>query len=67
MTLQTFSPSLLAPAREAHSPSFWRRLFDAIMEGRQRKADAYIAYDLACRSGEYQDQLRAAFERRRHQ
>jgi DNA-binding FadR family transcriptional regulator len=67
MTLQTFSPALLAPAREAHSPSFWRRLLDAIMEGRQRKADAYMADYLARYSGDYHDQLGAAFERRRRQ
>jgi len=65
MTLQTFSRAPLAPAREAHSASFWRRLFDAIMEGWQRKADAYVADYLARHSGDYHDQQRAAFERRR--
>jgi hypothetical protein len=65
MTLQTFSPALLAPAREGRSPSFWRRLFDAIMVGRQRKADAYVVDYLERHSGEYHDEIRAAFERRR--
>ena len=65
MTLQTFSRALLAPARESRSPSFWRRLLDAIMEGRQRKADPHVADYLVRHSGDYHDQLRAAFERRR--
>jgi hypothetical protein len=65
MTLQTFSPSWLAPAREARSPSLWRNLLDTIMEGRQRKADAGIADYLARHSGPYHDELRAALSRRR--
>ena len=64
MTLQTFAPSLLAAEREARSPSFSHRLFDAIMEGRQRKADAYVADYLERHSG-YHDELRAALSRRR--
>jgi hypothetical protein len=64
MTLQTFSPALFAPAREDRSPSLWRRLFDAIMEGRQRKANAYVADYLECHSGEYHDEIRAARQQR---
>ena len=37
MTLQAFSPSLFASARESRERSFWRRLLGAIMEGRQRR------------------------------
>ena len=65
MTLQTFSSALFAPTRDDRSPSFWRRLFDAIMAGRQRKADACVADYLERHSGEYHDEIRAAFERRR--
>ena len=59
MTLQTFSRALLAPARESRSPSFWHRLLDAIMEGRQRKADPHVADYLVRHSGDYHDQLQA--------
>jgi hypothetical protein len=65
MTLQTFSPSWIASAREARAPSFGRRLLDAIMEGRQRKADAGIADYLERHSGPYHDELRAMLSRRR--
>jgi hypothetical protein len=65
MTLQTFSSALFAPAREDRSPSLWRRLFDAIMVGRQRKADAYITDYLERHSGQFHDEIRTAFERRR--
>jgi hypothetical protein len=64
MTLQTFSPALLAPAREDRSPSFWRRLLVAIMVGRQRKADAYVADYLERHSGEYHDEIRAVLRQR---
>jgi hypothetical protein len=64
MTLQTFSPALLAPAREDRSPSFRRRLLDAIMVGRQLKADAYVADYLERHSGEYHDEIRAALRQR---
>jgi hypothetical protein len=65
VTLPAFSPSLCAPARADRSPLFWRRLFDSLMKGRQRKADACIAdYLQHCRS-EYRDQLRAALEQHR--
>jgi hypothetical protein len=65
MTLQTFAPALLAPERAARSRPFWRGLLDAIMEGRQRKADAYLADYLERHSGEYHDELRAALAQRR--
>jgi hypothetical protein len=41
MTLEAFSHSLFAPAREGREQSFWRQLVGAIMEGRQRKADEF--------------------------
>jgi hypothetical protein len=65
MTLQTFSPSWLVPARDARAPSLWRRLLDAIMESRQRKADAGIVDYLERHSGPYHDELRAMLSRRR--
>jgi hypothetical protein len=65
MTLQAFSPSLLAPVRHDRKRSFWRRLLVAIMDGRQRKADEYLAGYLQRHSGERHDELRAALERRR--
>jgi hypothetical protein len=60
MTLQTSSPVLLAPARETQSPSFWRRLLNAIMAGRQRKVDAHIAAYLARHRHRPADQPAAA-------
>ena len=64
MTLQAFSPSLFAPAREGRKPSFWRRLLNAIMEGRQRKADEHLASYLQHHQGEHTVELRRALERR---
>jgi hypothetical protein len=64
MTLQAFSPSLFAPAREGRARSFGRRLFNAIMEGRQRKADEYVADYLRRHRGEHHDEVRIALDRR---
>jgi hypothetical protein len=51
MTPHNFSSASLAAARETRSPPLWRRLFTAILAGRQRKADACIA-DYRKRAGE---------------
>jgi len=64
MTLQAFSPSLFAPAREGRERSFWRQLLGAIMEGRQRKADEYIRDYLRRHRGERPDEFRSELERR---
>ena len=64
MTLQVFSPSLFAPAREARERSFWRRLLGAITEGRQRKADEYLKHYLRRRRREHPDEFRSELERR---
>jgi len=64
MTLQAFSPSLFAPAREGREQSFWRQLLGAIMEGRQRKADEYLRHYLRRRRREHPDEFRSELERR---
>jgi hypothetical protein len=64
MTLQAFSPSLFAPAREGRERSFWRQLLGAIMEGRQRKADEYLRDYLRRHRGEHPDKFRSELERR---
>lgn len=61
---QTSSLSLFAPARDDPEPSFWRRLLIAIMAGRQRKADEYLADYLRRHFDERHDELRAAVEQR---
>jgi hypothetical protein len=63
-TLQIASPSLFAPAREDREPSFWRRLLVAIMAGRQRKADEYLADYLQRHLDKGHDELRAAVKQR---
>jgi hypothetical protein len=64
MTLQISSPSLFAPARDDPKPSFWRRLLVAIMAGRQRKADEYLADYLQRHLDKGHDELRAAVRQR---
>jgi hypothetical protein len=64
MTLQAFSHSFFAPAREFRERSFWRQLLDAIMEGRQRKADEYLRDYLRHHRGERPDEFRSELERR---
>jgi hypothetical protein len=64
MTLQAFSPSLFAPAREGRERWFWRRLLGAIMEGRQRKADEHLRDYLRRHRGELPDEPRSELERR---
>jgi hypothetical protein len=64
MTLQAFSPSLFAPAREGRERSLWRRLLSAFMEGRQRKADECLRDYLRRHRGEHPDELRSELERR---
>jgi hypothetical protein len=55
MTLQAFSPSLLAPAGGGRERSFWRQLLGRIMEGRQRKADEYLRDYLRRHRGSHAD------------
>jgi hypothetical protein len=64
MTLQAFSGSPFAPAREGRERSFWRQLLGAIMEGRQRKADECIKDYLRHHRGEHPDAFRGELERR---
>ena len=64
MTLQTFSRPYFAPAREGRERSFWRQLLDAIMDGRQRKADEYLKKYLRQRRAEHPDAFRRELERR---
>ena len=64
MTLQAFSRSSFAPAREGRERSFWRQLLRAIMEGRQRKADECVRDYLRRRRGEHRDEFRRELERR---
>jgi hypothetical protein len=42
-------------SHEDHKPSFWRRLFERIMQARQKKADQYVAEFLR-RHEEYQQE-----------
>jgi hypothetical protein len=64
MTLQAFSPSIFAPAREDRERSFWRQLLGTIMEGRQRKADEYVRDYLRRHRGDHPDEFRSELERR---
>jgi hypothetical protein len=51
MSTLTYAPRDHAPATDAKPAGkpFWRRLFDAIVESRQRRADREIARFLATR------------------
>jgi hypothetical protein len=64
MTLQTSFPSLFAPARDDPKPSFWRRALVAIMAGRQRKADEYLADYLQRHLDQDHEELRATVKQR---
>jgi hypothetical protein len=64
MTVQTFSPSLFAPAQEADTQTYWLQLLDAIVEERQRMTDAHVADDLRGSWRGYSDELCSALERR---
>jgi hypothetical protein len=55
---------LLAPTWEARAQSSWRRWFNAIMAGRQRKADQFVAEYLRHQRGKHHDELRRVLERR---
>jgi hypothetical protein len=64
MTLQAFSPSLFVPAQEGRKRPFWRRLLNAIMEGRQRKADEYVLEYLRRHRGKHPNGPGSELERR---
>ena len=64
MTVQTFSPSLFAPAQEADTQAYWLQLLDAIVEERQRMAEDPVANDVHGSWRGYGDELCAALERR---
>jgi len=64
MTLQSFFPSVLAPAVAERRPSWWARLMGPIVADRQRKADEYVADDLRRHRNEHRDQFIVELERR---
>ncbi len=64
MTLQSFSPSLLAPAVAECPRSFWRRLLDAVAASRQRHAEQYVADYMRRHQGESRDGRARERERR---
>lgn len=63
MTLQSPTASLNAPAAVPALRSVFRRVFDAFIEGRRRKAAREIAEHLRYR-GHQSDDFRIEFERR---
>ena len=63
MTTQSSTSSLNAPAAVPTLRSLVRRMFDAIIEGRQRKASQHIAQYLQDRP-ELGDDFRIELERR---
>ena len=64
MTLQSFFPSVLAPAVAERRPSWLARLIGPIVADRQRKADAYVADHLRRHASEHRNQFILELERR---
>jgi hypothetical protein len=59
MSERSLDASLLAPAFQRRQGSFWRRLFGAIVTGRRRDAELYMANDLQRSTVEHQGEFSA--------
>jgi hypothetical protein len=64
MTLQFFSPTLLAPALDGHRRSLWSRLIDALAASQQRKAEQVVRDYLQRHLDEHRDDCIRELERR---
>jgi hypothetical protein len=64
MTIYSSSSSLNVPAATQSHFSLWRRCIEAVMEGRQRKADAELAKYIRSHKHSLSDALRVELERR---
>jgi hypothetical protein len=65
MTIYSAASSLSVPAAEQSRCSVWRRCFEAVMGGRQRKADAELVNFLRNHRYSLSNELIAELERRR--
>ena len=64
MSERSLDLPIFAPTFQRRQGSFWRRLFGAIVTGRRRDAELYMANYLQRSTVEHQDEFNDQFARR---